>query len=423
MLTWPGHDPYPLPESAPIHLTEAARAMLTDASTIAPPAADATLSAGTLTTLLPHTVLRLRRGCMGILPGGRQRLTQQTPAQLNADTSARLPAGTRVMLWAGGWQTPHEGEATPARLPADTEVTLRSDTWVRLSDARSAQLAPDTRVALPAGAAVTFPQAAPPPILADRRVTFPDGARATLSQAVGELPAGTEVRIAAAADATLRADASAPLADVSQGPKAEIRAPAGAGIKVLGGAIIGEVTDTIGQFPARVKMGQTIQVPLGSRIVILAGQIIALPGGSVMAVKGKSAFAIVNDGSGLMVIASDAQEDPSADDKSHHGKDITLELPVFVTVAAGAEITAAGVADVMLPERTEVNGCAPAPTAPGWPSFRVARVVRAGQAGAGRTQSRCQPARKASAHGQSGLIARVRCRAWRASRAGRCQTR
>ena len=41
-------------------------------------------------------------------------------------------------------------------------------------------------------------------------------------------------------------------------------------------------------------------------------------------------------------------------------------------------------------------GCAPAPTAPGWSSFRVARVVRAGQAGAGRAQRRCQQVRKAS---------------------------
>ena len=58
-----------------------------------------------------------------------------------------------------------------------------------------------------------------------------------------------------------------------------------------------------------------------------------------------------------------------------------------------------------------VPGCAPAPTAPGGASFRVAGVVRAGQGGAGRTQSRCQQARNASFHGQSGLIFRTRRRA------------
>jgi hypothetical protein len=70
-----------------------------------------------------------------------------------------------------------------------------------------------------------------------------------------------------------------------------------------------------------------------------------------------------------------------------------------------------------------VPGCAPAPTAPGCASFRAAGMACAGQAGAGRALSRCQHARKASFHGQSGAIFRSRCRAWRASRAGMCQIR
>jgi hypothetical protein len=47
----------------------------------------------------------------------------------------------------------------------------------------------------------------------------------------------------------------------------------------------------------------------------------------------------------------------------------------------------------------------------------------AGHAGAGRAHSRCQQARNASFHGQSGLIFRTRWRACRARRAGMCQTR
>ena len=70
-----------------------------------------------------------------------------------------------------------------------------------------------------------------------------------------------------------------------------------------------------------------------------------------------------------------------------------------------------------------VPGCAPAPTAPGRFSFRVDGMFRAGQAGAGMAHSRCQQVRNASFHGQSALILRTRCRAWRASRAGRCQIR
>lgn len=66
---------------------------------------------------------------------------------------------------------------------------------------------------------------------------------------------------------------------------------------------------------------------------------------------------------------------------------------------------------------------APAPTAPGWSSFRVDGVVRAGQAGAGRAHSRCQQVRNACFQGQPGLILRTRSRAWRASRAGMCQIR
>jgi hypothetical protein len=49
-----------------------------------------------------------------------------------------------------------------------------------------------------------------------------------------------------------------------------------------------------------------------------------------------------------------------------------------------------------------VPGCAPAPTAPGWFSFRSVRYVAAGQVGAGKAQSRCQQVRNASFHGQSG---------------------
>ena len=49
-----------------------------------------------------------------------------------------------------------------------------------------------------------------------------------------------------------------------------------------------------------------------------------------------------------------------------------------------------------------VPGRAPAPTVPGWFSFRVAGAFGAGQAGAGMAQSRCQQVRNAAAHGQSG---------------------
>ena len=46
--------------------------------------------------------------------------------------------------------------------------------------------------------------------------------------------------------------------------------------------------------------------------------------------------------------------------------------------------------------RSGVPGCASAPTAPGQFSFRVGGVVRAGQAGAGSADSRCQQVRNAS---------------------------
>jgi hypothetical protein len=65
-----------------------------------------------------------------------------------------------------------------------------------------------------------------------------------------------------------------------------------------------------------------------------------------------------------------------------------------------------------------VPGCAPVPTAPGWPPFRVAGMADAGQAGAGRAEIRCQQVTNASFHRQSRLILRVRRRAWRTSLAG-----
>ena len=70
-----------------------------------------------------------------------------------------------------------------------------------------------------------------------------------------------------------------------------------------------------------------------------------------------------------------------------------------------------------------VPGSAPAPTAPGCSSFGVDGAAGAGQVGAGRAQSRCQQVRNASFHGQSGLILRIRWRAWRTSLAGICQRR
>jgi hypothetical protein len=70
-----------------------------------------------------------------------------------------------------------------------------------------------------------------------------------------------------------------------------------------------------------------------------------------------------------------------------------------------------------------VPGCAPAPTAPGWSSFRVAGIACAGQLGAGSAHSRCQQVRNAFAQGQSQLILRTRLRAWQASLAGMCQIR
>jgi len=47
----------------------------------------------------------------------------------------------------------------------------------------------------------------------------------------------------------------------------------------------------------------------------------------------------------------------------------------------------------------------------------------AGQAGAGRAQSRCQQARNASFQGQVRLIFSTRARAWRTRRAGRLKNR
>ena len=56
-------------------------------------------------------------------------------------------------------------------------------------------------------------------------------------------------------------------------------------------------------------------------------------------------------------------------------------------------------------------------------SFPVVGPVRAGQAGAGGVQSRCQQVRNASFQGQLGLIFRTRSREWQARRAGMCQIR
>jgi len=58
-----------------------------------------------------------------------------------------------------------------------------------------------------------------------------------------------------------------------------------------------------------------------------------------------------------------------------------------------------------------VPGCAPGSDGAGDVLLSVVGVVRAGQAGAGKAQSRCQQVRNASFHGQSGLIFSTRRRA------------
>ena len=70
----------------------------------------------------------------------------------------------------------------------------------------------------------------------------------------------------------------------------------------------------------------------------------------------------------------------------------------------------------------DVLGAAPTPTAPGGLLPGRGDGV-AGQAGAGRADSRCQQARNASFQGQVRLIFSTRARAWRTSRAGRLNSR
>jgi len=69
------------------------------------------------------------------------------------------------------------------------------------------------------------------------------------------------------------------------------------------------------------------------------------------------------------------------------------------------------------------RGAAPAPTAPGRSSYRVAGMVSAVQLGAGSAHSRSQQVMNACLHGQCGLILRIFLRACRTSRAGMCQRR
>ena len=88
---------------------------------------------------------------------------------------------------------------------------------------------------------------------------------------------------------------------------------------------------------------------------------------------------------------------------------LEVRLLIVLLPGFGCDVwLAAGAGRAVVPG---VPGCAPAPTAPGRSSSRAAGMVCAGQAGAGRAQSRCQQVRKASFQGQSRLMARVRCRA------------
>jgi hypothetical protein len=183
--------------------------------------------------------------------------------------------------------------------------------------------------------------------------------------------------------------------------RASLRVPAGAVITSPGSAPIGTVYDTVaspGHWPAEVvKAGHSIQVPPGCSIYILSERdaAIVLPGGSDVVVPGASTLMIANEpgmltmggddatpadqssGTGArrsLTIITDGQAFAVIEDIPVRGaqgaeakgspeakgtpvaQDVTLELPVLLTAPAGLKITVAGLADLVLPADTKIDG-------------------------------------------------------------------
>jgi hypothetical protein len=298
--------------------------------------------------------LRLRPG---VTSDARLEVTEPTwpgsTVTLKGQSAVTLAAGTLVTIDAAALP-PEYGEHKPARrklvrlaapasagLAADTAATPVKREWVALTPAEAIP-----QVTLPAGTRVSLPGGLTAQLGAGAEAGLPAGAAAAIPAADWD---GLEVVIPGQPGGPWRLGDLEPRqhddGQDNDGQAMRIDAPSGTTIEVPWGATVcGEAG---GQFwAARLRPDSKVQVPAGSRVSVMARKV-ALPGGPGITVRGASVLRVDRPGPGTAMFTIPGSDITSAHDDQ--GGDRNLPYPVWITPAAGAKVTANGVADVTVP--------------------------------------------------------------------------
>jgi hypothetical protein len=239
-----------------------------------------------------------------------------------------------------------------ARLAADTAATPVKRGWIVLTPAETIP-----RVTLPAGTRVSLPGGRNPQLGERAEAGLPAGAAAAITAAGWD---DLEVVIGGLAGGPWRlGDLEPRQHDGGQDNDGQdferqgmrIDPPSGTTIEVPWGATVcGEAGGQL--WAARLRPGSKVQVPAGSKVTVLARRV-ALPCGSDITVRGASVLRVGRPDPGVAMFTIPGSDVTSPhDDPSEDGN---LSYPVWITPAAGAKITANGVADVTVPAGLRVS--------------------------------------------------------------------
>lgn len=313
--------------------------------------------------------LRLRPG---VTADARLEVTTPTwpgsTVTLKGKSAVTLAAGTLVTIDAAALPPQHrpadDGEAggddtkadeyRPARrvlarlaapaaagLAADTAATPVKREWVALTPAEAI-----ARVTLPAGTRVSRPGGLTAQLGAGTEAGLPAGAAAAIPAADWD---GLEVVIPGQPGGPWRlGDLEPRQHDRDQdndGQAMRIDAPSGTTIEVPWGATVcGEAGGQL--WAARLQPNRKVEVPAGSEVSVMARKV-ALPGGCDITVRGASVLRVdrLDPGVAMFTIPGSDMTGPHGDP----GDDRNLPYPVWITPAAGAKVTASGVANVTVP--------------------------------------------------------------------------
>ena len=301
-----------------------------------------TLAAGTLITIdaaaLPPECRLAGAKKDGAKKDGDEKSDGQAAGDDGAKAGEHKPAQRMLVRLAA---------PASAELAADTAATPVRREWIVLTPAETIP-----QVTLPAGTRVSLPGGRKPQLGARAEAGLPAGAAAAITAAgwddleVVVIPGepGGPWRLG---DLVPRQHDGGQDNDRQAYERHGMRIdpPSGTTIEVPWGATV--CGGAGGQlWAARLQPDSKVQVPAGGKVSVMA-RTVALPGGSDITVPGASVLRVDRPDPGVTMFTI-----PGSDITSPHddpSDDKNLPYPVWITPAAGAKITANGVADVTVP--------------------------------------------------------------------------